>query len=297
MLQSLMMAALLWVGPHQGPQGDPWPPSDQARPPVVHAVFFYSPSCPHCHTVIQEHLLPLQSEFGEQLRILAMDVSTTWGQELFRATMTHLGVPQDQWGVPYMLVGDEVMTGSLEIPDRLPGRIREGLAGDGIDLPNVGPILDFLDARATRIAEAADPRAAGPTPTAHMPASDAAGPTGLAMLDARTKAQQAQPCAASEINADTMECLVDELQLCLRYHQTLFPKHPIEKLVFLGGEAKQVKTCQTIARALRVAAQLGDPLARLARVGSSKTASNVDLDQPQPGWAVPMGLCLSEANL
>ena len=157
--------------------------------------------------------------------------------------------------------------------------------------------LDFLDARATRIAEAADPRAAGPTPTAHMPASDAAGPTGLAMLDARTKAQQAQPCAASEINADTMECLVDELQLCLRYHQTLFPKHPIEKLVFLGGEAKQVKTCQTIARALRVAAQLGDPLARLARVGSSKTASNVDLDQPQPGWAVPMGLCLSEANL
>lgn len=158
--------------------------------------------------------------------------------------------------------------------------------------------MNFTDARATRIAEADNPQAASPSSAASPAGSAINAPTGLAMLDARTQPRQAPAAAAEgELGADTLECLVDELQLCLRYHQTLFPKHPIEKLVFLGGEAKQVKTCQTIARALRVAAQLGDPLARLSRVGSGKAVLNVDMDQPQPGWAVPMGLCLSEANL
>ena len=55
--------------------------------------------------------------------------------------------------------------------------------------------------------------------------------------------------------------------------------------------------CQKIARALRIGAQLGDPMARLVRVNQDKGSDGVDLRKPQPGWAVPMGLCLSEANI
>ncbi len=83
----------------------------------------------------------------------------------------------------------------------------------------------------------------------------------------------------------------------MRYHQSLFPGRPIEKLVFLGGEARHVSTCQKIARALRIGAQLGDPLARLVRLGHRGQSSGVDIEQPQPGWAVPMGLCLTEGDL
>ncbi len=102
-----------------------------------------------------------------------------------------------------------------------------------------------------------------------------------------------------EAEGDALECLTDELQLCLRYHQSLFGDRPVEKLVFLGGEAQQVAICQRIARALRIGAQLGDPLARVTRGGmvTGKGPVGVDIRKPQPGWAVPLGLCLCEGEL
>lgn len=101
-----------------------------------------------------------------------------------------------------------------------------------------------------------------------------------------------------ENDGDALECLTDELQLCLRYHQSLFPARPVEKLVFLGGEAQQVAICQKLARALRIGAQLGDPLARVTRAQVVKKGPvGVDLHKPQPGWAVPLGLCFCEGEL
>ena len=137
---------------------------------------------------------------------------------------------------------------------------------------------------------------------------DGAEGTGLAMLnaaasrDADAPAQTSAPHSGSQLNSsdgdtEAIECLIDELQMCLRYNQSLFPKKPVEKLVFLGGGARHVQVCQRIARAVRVAAQLGDPLARMARVSAPKAAVGVDLNEPQPGWSVPFGLCHSEANL
>jgi len=97
--------------------------------------------------------------------------------------------------------------------------------------------------------------------------------------------------------SDALDCLIDELMLCLRYHRNLFPERSVEKLVFLGGESRDIELCQKLARAVGIGAQLGDPLARLARTGNSRSAPGVDLRRPQPGWAVPMGLCLGETNL
>jgi type IV pilus assembly protein PilM len=102
---------------------------------------------------------------------------------------------------------------------------------------------------------------------------------------------------ASEVESgETLDCLIDELRMCIRYHQTMYPGRAIEKLVFLGHEALHVGTCQAVARQLRIGAQLGDPLARLSRQGTA-SQPGVDLRQTQPGWAVPLGLCFCEANL
>ena len=38
--------------------------------PVVRAILFYSPECPHCEYVIQEALPPLFQEYGDQLQII-----------------------------------------------------------------------------------------------------------------------------------------------------------------------------------------------------------------------------------
>ncbi len=99
------------------------------------------------------------------------------------------------------------------------------------------------------------------------------------------------------LGRETIECLIDELQMCFRHYSSLFPEQHVQKLVFLGGEANHVKTCQRIAKSVRIAAQLGDPFARLTRIGQKQSPVGVDLDQPQPGWVVPLGLSLCEANL
>ena len=100
-----------------------------------------------------------------------------------------------------------------------------------------------------------------------------------------------------EIECDTLDCMIDELQMSVRYHHGMYPDRPIEKLVFFGGESRQVATCQKVAEGLQIGAQLGDPLARIDRAALQASQSGLDLTTPQPGWAVPLGLCLCEANL
>lgn len=98
-------------------------------------------------------------------------------------------------------------------------------------------------------------------------------------------------------DAELLETLIDEMQLCIGYHASVFADRPVEKIVFLGGESRQLGTCQKIAKALRLPAQLGDPLARLVRSPGTPPPAGVDLRQSQPGWAVPLGLCLLPTNL
>ena len=96
---------------------------------------------------------------------------------------------------------------------------------------------------------------------------------------------------------DTLEMIVDELKHCVRFHQHLYPNDEIGKLIFLGGESHHMNTCHQIAKSLRIKAQLGDPLGRLDREHLEMLPDALDRDKSHPGWAVVMGLCLSEANL
>ncbi len=181
------------------------------------------------------------------------------------------------------------------------------------------------EARLERIRHATDkasepkePPQAEPPPVPEMESQDQReSASSLAMIDAvmeseaddttggAPEAATAQPgparavaaAPAEQSQSEMLDCLVDELQLCLGYHQSLFPDRPVEKLVFLGGESRHVDMCQRIARALRLPAQLGDPLARVLRSDTAQPPVGVDLRQPQPGWAVPLGLCLLPTNL
>jgi hypothetical protein len=86
--------------------------------------------------------------------------------------------------------------------------------------------------------------------------------------------------------------VVEELELCRRYYETTFPQQPIQRMIFVGGEARQKALCQHIAKAMGLAAQIGDPMARIHR------GSDIDLDrQPQPSWAVAVGLSMGPANV
>jgi type IV pilus assembly protein PilM len=90
--------------------------------------------------------------------------------------------------------------------------------------------------------------------------------------------------------------LVQELDLCRRYYEATFQNKPVEKLLFVGGEAKQRRLCQYVAREMQLAAQVGDPLVRMGRFSDIGIESGIDRRQPQPGWATAIGLSLGPVN-
>ncbi len=160
-----------------------------AQAPVVHAVLFYSPACPHCHKVINEDLPPLVQRYGDRLMIVGVDVTTENGQMMFRDAADHYGIPLTQLGVPLMVVDDQVLMGDQEIPQRLPGIVDAGLARGGTGWPDLPLLHDALVAQglikdagtAVADSEAAAPAAAAPAdagqpaaeqPTATSPSSE-----------------------------------------------------------------------------------------------------------------------------
>ena len=149
-----------------------------AQEGVVHAILFYSPTCPHCHEVINRDLPPLRQRFGDRFVIVGVDVTTPGGQELYQATVAYFALPESRLGVPALVVGPSVLVGSQEIPDRLPGIIERGVATGGIDWPPVDRVRAVLreqgiiPAPATGQADAAPPAADPPTePAAERPAT------------------------------------------------------------------------------------------------------------------------------
>ncbi|MCX7855069.1 MAG: thioredoxin family protein [Anaerolineae bacterium] len=105
--------------------------------PVVRAVLFYSETCPHCHIVMEQVLPPLQKQYGDQLEIKMLAVSDQANYELWLKAMDAYQVPADWRGVPMLFVGDQVLVGSDQIPERLPGLIEQYLKAGGVDYPDV----------------------------------------------------------------------------------------------------------------------------------------------------------------
>ena len=179
---------------------------------------------------------------------------------------------------------------------------------------------------------AEDPKRAIPAPEPSAPAGDPIEGTGFALLNAAMSAagrreasgqasglaQQAvavaapltaariDPAPAAPQSAVPMQdrervdqaCrepltrLVEELSLCRRYYESTFPNQPVQRLIFLGGEAHQRGLCQQIARELGIAAQIGDPLARMGKFSEVGVESGIDRRVPQPGWSVAVGLSM-----
>ncbi|MEO8392920.1 MAG: vitamin K epoxide reductase family protein [Chloroflexota bacterium] len=114
----------------------------QAQGIVVHGVFFYSPTCPHCHDVITNHWPGIQDEFGDQLQVLFIDVTTPAGSRLMGTAIDAMHIPSN--GVPMLIIGTEVLVGSVDIPQRAPQVIREGLNSGGIGYPPIPGIASIF---------------------------------------------------------------------------------------------------------------------------------------------------------
>lgn len=146
--------------------------------------------------------------------------------------------------------------------------------------------IGFMEARLGRVAQAAG------VAVANAAALAADAPATLALEDRR-----ADLADGASLDHECFDTLHDEINLALRYYDEAFPGKPVEALVFCGGEANHTDVCRALAKRLGIAAQLGDPFCRLQRGPDVKPCPGLDPGSPQPGWAVPYGLCVSEANL
>jgi type IV pilus assembly protein PilM len=117
------------------------------------------------------------------------------------------------------------------------------------------------------------------------------GSGGRIAADAGEPVAVADPREIESRCAEQIEALTDEISMCLRYHRQLFPDDPVCRAILFGGETRSKSLCHAVARSLRLPTQIADPFARLGK-DRVDGALGVDLSQPQPGWATPMGLTL-----
>jgi len=173
--------------------------------PVVQAVLFYSPSCGHCHKIIQEdlpllyekhnsqeewfvvgeppgeetsELPPIVGLMGDTLQILYINAATPLGGELFGNALIQFEVPENRYGVPNLFIGETELVGSLEIPELLPGLIDEALEQGGVAWPDIPGLEEAIEALVPL--QELEPTAESPgdgTPTAAGNQTEAA-PTG-----------------------------------------------------------------------------------------------------------------------
>lgn len=120
------------------------PGSAVAQAPTVYGVFFFAYRCPHCQYLIREHLPLWEQEFGERFQLVMVDIDGDSGLDLFRAASETPGITFDAFGVPLMIIGDRVLLGHLDIAEEAPQIIRDGLAKDGIDLPPITGLADYM---------------------------------------------------------------------------------------------------------------------------------------------------------
>jgi Tfp pilus assembly PilM family ATPase len=115
-------------------------------------------------------------------------------------------------------------------------------------------------------------------------------------MDPISQEMARQATIVEQACAEPLGTLIQELDLCRRYFESTFPNKPVDRLIFIGGEARQRSLCQHIARELGLAAEVGDPMVRMGRISDVGIESGIDRRHPQPGWTVAIGLSLGPAR-
>lgn len=116
----------------------------------------------------------------------------------------------------------------------------------------------------------------------------------------RSASEQTQDSAAQDELYHLLDrplgALGDELTQCLRYYESVFRNQSVERAIFVGGQAYDKRLCQMLAQRLNLPAQVGDPLVRIRRIEGAGMAIGLDRREPQPDWAVAVGLSIGAAE-
>ena len=104
---------------------------------VVHAVLFWSETCPACHQAREEVLPPIVQQYDGRLQIRAVEVTGDKNETVWRSTLATLGIPEEQFYIPMLIVGDQAFVGKTAFLKELPRLVDDLLAQGGMGMPDV----------------------------------------------------------------------------------------------------------------------------------------------------------------
>lgn len=120
------------------------PTTSAQEEPVVHAVMFWMEGCGHCTWVKSEVLSPLAEQYGDQWHLELIELRSAEDFDHLYNLGAAIGVPRENIGVPFLLIGDAVLIGSAQIPSELPGLIEKHLTAGGTGWPTAAGLEWFL---------------------------------------------------------------------------------------------------------------------------------------------------------
>ena len=106
-------------------------------PSAVHGLYFYSTNCPHCMTMLDELVLPMQDEFGSKLDIRLIEISYTSNYELLNRAEKQFGVQAEKRGIPTLIIGSNILIGESPIRDHMREIVTAGIDNGGVGWPAI----------------------------------------------------------------------------------------------------------------------------------------------------------------
>ncbi len=123
-------------------------PASAQETPTVQVVLFHSPTCPHCHDIIDNFLPTILPRYGEQIEMIYVNVSNQGGAMAMYDACNALSVPEARCGgVPAMVVNDVYMVGAAEIPARMETLVTQNLAVGGSNLSKLPMLWEAMAAQ------------------------------------------------------------------------------------------------------------------------------------------------------
>lgn len=116
------------------------------------------------------------------------------------------------------------------------------------------------------------------------------------MRDQPNRSQQNRATDTDQLLAAERACeplrlrMVNEIELCCRYHTSTFPAIALGQVIFLGCAAAQSRLCQRIAAELGLPLMISNPLEHLA---SAESLEPMQSEKPACAWTVAVGLGLT----
>ncbi len=125
------------------PSGPEIPQTKTAEPlqeGAVGAYYFYANDCPHCLEMLEDLILPMLSEYGDQLDIRLLEIGKPEYYEAMLTIESYFGIAPSERGIPTMVIDNQVMIGESEIRSSFPEFVSDGIEGGGIPFPDISGV-------------------------------------------------------------------------------------------------------------------------------------------------------------